>query len=846
VTDVKALVGRLDAAGRGAMARAAERARGRGQATVELEHLLLELLADDAGEAAGLLRDFEVDPIQVRGELARAIDGFVSGPARTPALSVHLVETLKEAWPFASLEQGGERVGTAALLRAMLTAQTPRRLLLTTAPALARVSRARLDEKLGRGSNGPAGVAAEDPLATYTLDLTAEARAGRIDSVTGRDAEIRQLVDVLLRRRQNNPILTGEAGVGKTAVVEGLACRLALGRVPTALAGTRLLALDLGALQAGAGVRGEFEQRLRGVVDAVAASLVPVVLFIDEAHLLIGAGGQAGQGDAANLLKPSLARGALRCIAATTWGKYKRHIEKDPALARRFEVIKVGEPEPEAAVEMLRGAAAKLEAHHKVRILEEGLNEAVRLSHRYISGRQLPDKAIGVLDTACARVAVSQSEPPPALAEAQARLAAIDLELERLHAQRGLGRAEDGERCLVLDDTASCLREDVERLESRWSGEREAVAALLAAFAEGAADEAEIRYRRLTLETLQEGGEPLVHAVVDARAIAQVVSSSTGVPTGEMLRDGAAGAASLFDRLAERVVAQEGALSTICWRIQTYFAQLGEPGKPTGVFPLAGPSGVGKTETAVALAVTLFGGSRALVTVNMSEYQEAHSISGLKGAPPGYVGYGRGGVMTEAVRRRPYALLLLDEVEKAHRDVIELFYQVFDKGALEDSEGQLVDFRNTVIILTTNVGAETIAAGTARGVDDPEALATAVRPELLATFPAAFLGRLTVAPYLPLGPAKLAEIARMKLDQLRERVAIGHGAALTWDRHVVETLVDRATETETGARSLDAIIADTLAPQVAGLLLGHLAAAEPVRSLHVALATYGGFTLDAR
>ncbi len=846
MTDVKALVARLDLVARAAMEQAAERCRGRGHATVELEHLLYELLVDDAGEAAGILREFEVDPVPIRVELARAIDGFAGGPARTPALSAHLVETLKEAWSLTSLEQGAQLIGAAALLRAMLTTPTPRRLLLATAPTLARVSSTRLEDALGHAPAGPAAVAAEDPLAAYTLDLTAEAKAGRLDEVTGRDAEIRQLIDVLLRRRQNNPILTGEAGVGKTAVVEGFACRLVEGRVPRALVGTRLLALDLGALQAGAGVRGAFEQRLRGVVDAVTASPMPVVLFVDEAHLLIGAGGQAGQGDAANLLKPALARGALRCIAATTWGEYKRHIEKDPALARRFEVVKVGEPEPEAAVEMLRGAAARLEAHHRVRILEEGLREAVRLSHRYIAGRQLPDKAIGVLDTACARVAVSQSEPPPALAEARARLDAIDLQLERLRAERGLGRPEDGERCLALDDAASGLREEVARLESRWSGEREAVVALLATIADSGADDDEIRYRRLTLETLQEGTEPLVHAVVDARAIAQVVSGSTGVPTGEMLRDGAAGAASLFDRLALRVVAQDGALATICRRIQTYFAQLGEPGKPTGVFLLAGPSGVGKTETAVALAESLFGGRRALVTVNMSEYQEAHSISGLKGAPPGYVGYGRGGVMTEAVRRRPYSVLLLDEIEKAHSDVIELFYQVFDKGVLEDSEGQLVDFRNTLIILTSNVGSETIAAAAARGYTDPRALAAAIRAELLATFPAAFLGRLTVAPYLPLGPKQLADIARMKLDQLRERVAIGHGAALTWDRAVVEALVARATETESGARNLDAVIADSLAPQVAGLLLDHLATAESVGSVHVALAAHGGFTLDAR
>jgi type VI secretion system protein VasG len=839
---MKALVGRLDAPARGALERAAERCRGRGQATVELEHLMLELLADDEGEAARLLRDADVDPVAVRADLSRAIDGFAGGPARTPALSAHLVEALKEAWSFASLEQAARSIGPAGLVRAILTAATPRRLILASAPTLALVPRARLDEAAPPAAE-PAAAGEEGPLSAYTVDMTEEARRGATDPVTGRDAEIRQLIDILLRRRQNNPILTGEAGVGKTAVVEGLAQRIVAGQAPKALAGVRLLALDLGALQAGTGVRGEFEKRLKGVVDAIAASPTPIVLFVDEAHLLIGAGGQAGQGDAANLLKPALARGALRCVAATTWGEYKRHIEKDPALARRFEVVKVAEPEPEAAVGMLRGVAAKLERHHGVRILEDGLREAVRLSHRYIAGRQLPDKAVGVLDTACARVAVSQSEPPPALADAEARIAAIGLELERLDAQRGLG-PDDAEARAALEDERAALRETAAGLDGRWRAEREAVAALLRALEDPGREEVE--YRRLTLETLQEGAEPLVHPFVDGRVVAQVVSGSTGVPAGEMLRAGAAGARDLFDRLSARVVAQDGALATICRRVQTYFAQLGEPGKPSGVFLLAGPSGVGKTETAVALAETLFGGRRALTTINMSEYQEAHSISGLKGAPPGYVGYGRGGVMTEAVRRRPYSVLLLDELEKAHRDVIELFYQVFDKGFMEDSEGVPVDFRNVLVIMTSNVGAETIAAEAARGARDPAHLAAAIRPQLLRHFPAAFLGRVTVAPYLPLGEAELAAIARMKLDQLRERLAAGHGAELTWDRAVVAALIARATETESGARNLDAIIADTLAPQIAGLTLDRLTEGRAMRAVHVALDPDGGFALEAR
>ncbi|SDZ90152.1 type VI secretion system ATPase TssH [Rubrimonas cliftonensis] len=851
MTDVKALVSRLNPACRAALERAAQRCNGRGQAAVELEHLLVELLADAEGDAARLLRAHDVDAAAVVADLRRAIDQFQGGATRTPALSQHLVEALKEAWSVASLGGGADRVRSGHLIRAMLGGQASRRLLVAAAPMLAKLP-TDLDPDLARaaqgGSEGPAEAgpdAGDAPLARFTLDMTAEARAGRIDPVVGRDDEIRQLVDILLRRRQNNPILAGDAGVGKTAVVEGLALRMVEGRVPASLAAVRLLSLDLGALQAGAGMRGEFEHRLRGVVDAVAASPQPIVLFIDEAHTLIGAGGQAGQNDAANLLKPALARGQLRCVAATTWGEYKRHIEKDPALARRFQVVKVGEPEPDAAVEMLRGVAAKLEAHHGVRVLEGGLREAVRLSHRYISDRQLPDKAISVLDTACARVAVSQSEHPPALAGALARIAAMEVEIGRLARETSLGDAAQSERAATLDAERDAMRARADEMRSRWRNEREVVRRLLELEA-AAADRVELRALRLQMETLQEGREPLVHAFVDARAVAQVVSGWTGVPTGEMLREGAEGARDLLARLRARVIAQDGALETICRRVQSWFAQLGEPARPTGVFLLVGPSGVGKTETAAALADALFGGPRALVTVNMSEYQEAHSISGLKGAPPGYVGHGRGGVMTEAVRRRPYSVLLLDEIEKAHRDVIELFYQVFDKGVLEDSEGQLVDFRNTLILLTSNVGAGTLADCAARGVTDPAALAAAIRPELLRAFPAAFLGRLIVTPYRPLGPEHLSRIAAMKLDALRDRLAANHGVALTWDRAVLDALIARATESESGARNVEAVIADTLTPQVAGLMLDRIAEAAPAAGVHVALGADGGFTLRTR
>ena len=859
--ELKSLVGRLHPSCRAALERAAQHCMRQTHFDVELEHLLVELAELPQSDLARALRAYAIEPARVRGELTRTLEGFRRGSARTPGLSRRIVEALTAAWSVTSLELGLATIRSGALLKALLDDESLRGLVIAAAPSLAGVPRARLKDDLAsimQGSAEDNGVRAPTQpgratpaLDAYTVDLTAEAAAGRLDPVTGRDAEIRQIVDVLLRRRQNNPILVGDAGVGKTAVVEGFAIRVVNGDVPPPLRDVAVRSLDLGLLQAGAGIKGEFEHRLHGVIDEVAASPRPVILFIDEAHTLIGAGGQLGQGDAANLLKPALARGTLRTIAATTWGEYKRHIEKDPALARRFQPVKVAEPSTDQAISMLRGVAARLAAHHGVRILEDGVAEAVRLSQRYISGRQLPDKAVSVLDTAAARVAMAQAHAPAALEDLAQRRAELDLEIRGLETEGRLG-SDHEERLEQLRDARALAEEQHGRLASMWQQERDTVGRirdieqrLLAA---GEAEASRLRHElggvRLELEVLHEA-ERLVPLAVDGRAVAEVVSAWTGIPSGRMLAEGAGGARSLRDAMARRIVGQDMALDTICRRIQTYFAGLGEPGKPTGVFLLTGPSGVGKTETALALADLLFGGPAALVAVNMSEYQEAHSVSQLKGAPPGYVGHGKGGVLTEAVRRRPYSVVLLDEIEKAHADVVELFYQVFDKGVLEDSDGQVVDFANTVILLTSNVGSEILEAVRGRAVD-PAALAQALRPALLRHFPAAFLGRMVTVPFLALGEAELDAVVDLKLAQIQQRFESSRRAALSWDPALVRTVRARAVETESGARAVDAILTHGLLPGLAGRMLDRIAQGQPFTAAHVGVDTDGELAFELR
>jgi type VI secretion system protein VasG len=885
MSQLSTLIAKLNPLTRRAMETAAELCLAQTHFTVEVEHLFVRLLEAQNSDLSQILRHYEVDSAQLQRQLTQALDRLPRGNARTPAFSEHVLKLLQQGWFIASLELKATSIRSGALLKALLDDDALRGLVLEPVPLFARIPRGRLLEDLpglvrGSAEDGAAPGAAARPAAAgtparpvaggapnpgqpgpaqgnrapdtpgldaYTVDLTAQARAGKVDPIIGRDGEIRQLIDVLMRRRQNNPILTGDPGVGKTAIVEGFAQQIVDGQVPPALAGVAVRILDLGLLQAGAGIKGEFENRLKQVIDEVARSPVPIILFIDEAHTLIGAGGAAGQGDAANLLKPALARGELRTIAATTWAEYKKYFEKDPALARRFQVVKVEEPDEDTAITMLRGLVPKLEAHHGVRIMEEAVADAVRLSHRYIAGRQLPDKAIGVLDTACARVAIAQSGAPPPVQAARRLTEQLQTEISILSRESAQGR-DHGERIDRLSDSLARAEDDFHRLEARWRQESDLVSRIVdlenrlskAKGSEFSATLGDLQGLRLELEQVQ-GQEPMVPVNVDHRSVGGVVSGWTGIPVGRMLTDNVQAVRTLRDRMAERVVGQDAALDAIAKRIRTYYASLGEPGKPTGVFLLVGPSGVGKTETACALADLLFGGERTMVTINMSEYQEAHSVSGLKGAPPGYVGYGKGGVLTEAVRRNPYTVVLLDEVEKAHADVLELFYQVFDKGQLEDSEGIIVDFKNTVILLTSNIGTDTIqdlarsrgAALTAQQVAD------AIRPELVARFKPAMLGRMVVVPYLPLAETRLRQIARLKLGRIQDRVAGVYRAELSYDEAVIELIAARCGATDAGARAIDHLLTNSLLPELSGGILERLAEGEAIDLVHVSVEAGG-------
>ncbi|HEY5062466.1 MAG TPA: type VI secretion system ATPase TssH, partial [Gemmatimonadaceae bacterium] len=684
---------------------------------------------------------------------------------------------------------------------------------------------------------------------------TERAKQGKIDSVLGRDFEIRQVVDILLRRRQNNPILVGEAGVGKTAVVEGFAMRIADGDVPPPLRNVTLRTLDLALLQAGAGVKGEFENRLKGLIEETKNSPTPIILFIDEAHTMIGAGGQAGQNDAANLLKPALARGELRTIAATTWSEYKKYFEKDPALARRFQLVKVGEPTEETCMQMLRGLLPSLEQHHNVRILDSGLEAAVRLSHRYLPDRQLPDKAVSVLDTTCARLALGQSATPPAVEAATRQIQDLAVQRRVLEREAAVG-ADHSERLAQIEASRVKSQEELTQLTARWKKESDLVTRIRAlrqqleqhASAEvPATDATGLRASLLSLdaelETVQ-GNSPLIRVCVDASIVGEVVSGWTGVPVGKMLRDEMGLVLELERHLGSRVIGQATALEFISRRIRTSRAGIEDPQKPKGVFMLVGPSGVGKTETALALSDLLYGGEQNLITINMSEFQEAHTVSTLKGSPPGYVGYGEGGVLTEAVRRRPYAVVLLDEVEKAHPDVLELFFQVFDKGRMEDGEGREIDFKNTVIILTTNAGTETIMALTA----DPETmpsydgLVKALKPELDKTFKPAFLGRMVIIPYFPVRDENLKQIVRLKLGKVRSRIADTHRVRLAYDEALVEAVAARCTEVESGARNVDNILTNTLLPEISRQLLEQMATGGGIGTITVGVADDGSLT----
>jgi type VI secretion system protein VasG len=865
--NLKSLIGRLNDDTRKALEAGAGLCLARTHYDVEIEHYLTKLLDQPSGDFAAILKHFGVDRARLAAELTHSLDKLKSGNARTPALSPSLIRMLGEAWTIASLEFDSARIRTGHTVLALFSTEELHRMVRDFSRELAKIEPAALKADFAAlcevsqeaGEAAPVnGAAAGQParaaggktpnLDQYTVNLTERARRKKIDPVLGRDFEIRQVIDILTRRRQNNPILVGEAGVGKTAIVEGFALRVADDDIPETLRNVSIHMLDLALLQAGAGIKGEFENRLKGLIEEVKSSPAPIVLFIDEAHTMIGAGGQAGQNDAANLLKPALARGELRTIAATTWSEYKKYFEKDPALTRRFQVVKVEEPDETRCAVMLRGVVPALEAHHNVRILDEGLEAAVRFSHRYLTERQLPDKAVSVLDTACARLALGQQAVPPAIEDATRTLGDLAAQRRVLEREAALGtdHADRLERIGILQYEIEQRRD---ALQKQWDAERDLVARIREARAgieEGNGDAQPHREElaRLNSELAAVQGEsPMVRVSIDAQSVGEVISGWTGIPVGKMLRDEISSVLCLEVQLGRRIIGQEQALTAISQRIRTARARLDDPQKPVGVFLLVGPSGVGKTETALALADLLYGGERNLITINMSEFQEAHTVSTLKGPPPGYVGYGEGGVLTEAVRRRPYSVVLLDEVEKAHPDVLELFFQVFDKGVMEDGEGRQIDFKNTIIILTSNAGTETLVKLTAdhETMPSPEGLVSALKPELNRIFKPAFLGRLVIVPYYPVRDEVLKRIVLLKLAKIQRRIQEAHAVSLSYQDEVVAEVARRCTEVESGARNVDNILTNTMLPEISRRILTQIASGERLNSIDVGLDSEGSF-----
>jgi type VI secretion system protein VasG len=913
--NLKSLIGKLNDSTRGALEAAAGLCLARTHYDIEVEHYLTKLLDSTDNDVAAIFKHFEIDASRFSGELARALDKLKTGNARTPALSPTIMRMLIEAWTIGSIDYNAGQVRTGFTILALATNDELVRLMRDVSREFQKIQADALRKDFasivgnsseeaqaavaaaaaapGAPSAGPRPGGKSPNLDQFTINLTEKAKTGKVDPVLGRDFEIRQVVDILMRRRQNNPILTGEAGVGKTAVVEGFALRVAQGDVPPPLRNVIVRTLDLALLQAGAGIKGEFENRLKGLIEEVKASPIPIILFIDEAHTMIGAGGQAGQGDAANLLKPALARGELRTIAATTWSEYKKYFEKDPALARRFQVVKVEEPIETQCMTMLRGIVPSLEKHHKVRILDEGLNAAVHLSHRYLAGRQLPDKAVSVLDTACARLALGQSATPPAIEDSVRQIDDLAVQ-QRILERESIVGADHRERLQEIATKSTEIESRLAGLRTRFEKERDlvttirdlrsqlesaaasengnssarseipgvtadrsttpaATASAAASSTATAVEEApkpvdvaavrvELAQAEADLAALQ-GEAPMIRVAVDAQIVGEVISAWTGIPVGKMMKDEISTVLSLPSFLGQRVIGQLHALEIISQRISTARARLDDPNKPVGVFMLVGPSGVGKTETALALADLLYGGERNLITINMSEFQEAHTVSTLKGSPPGYVGYGEGGVLTEAVRRRPYSVVLLDEVEKAHPDVLELFYQVFDKGKMEDGEGREIDFKNTIIILTTNAGTDTMAKLCAdpETMPSPEGLVKALKPELNKIFKPAFLGRMVLIPYLPIRDENLKQIIRLKLAKIQRRMQENHKIDLTFDGALVDEVANRCTEVESGARNVDNILTNTLLPDISRQLLGRMASNEPMERIHVGIGTNGAF-----
>jgi type VI secretion system protein VasG len=837
---------------------------------VELVHWLHVLLQDPQNDMAAIGTAFGLDDDQLSRNVLAALDALPRGATSINDFSPKIMDSIEKGWLYASLQFGASRVRTGHLLYAMLKTPQLRDALFAISGEFRKIHSERLADQFegicapshettqhdaGPGAGGDGGAEGVGPvgegeaLAKFSVDLTQQARDGKFDKIVGRDSEIRQLVDILLRRRQNNPILVGEAGVGKTAVVEGFAKRIVDGDVPPALKDVTLRALDIGLMQAGASMKGEFEKRLRQVIDEVEASPIPIILFIDEAHTLIGAGGSAGTGDAANLLKPALARGDLRTVAATTYAEYRQYFEKDPALTRRFQTVDVGEPETAKAIDMIRSVAGMMEKHHNVVVLDEAVEASVKLSQRYVPARQLPDKAVSLLDTACARVAVSQHATPAQVEDRARRLELLEVERE-IVTREASGQYTTGERLPKLDEAIAEATAALAEVNAKWEQEKVALEGVIAARnvlseARGAAGEgeavpdedklkADLASAIAAMHEVQ-GDNPMVFGVCDQDAIAAVVGDWTGIPMGRMVKNEIESVLTIADQLKKRVIGQDHAMDAVAKRIQTSRAKLDNPNKPVGVFMLCGPSGVGKTETAMVLSELLFSGDDSLIVINMSEFQEAHTVSTLKGAPAGYVGYGQGGVLTEAVRRRPYSVVLLDEVEKAHPDVHEMFFQVFDKGFMNDAEGRYIDFKNTLILLTSNVGTDLITtlSEDEEMKPDAESLATTLRPELLKVFPPALLGRLLVLPYYPLSPAMLKGIVRIQLDRIVKRVADSHGIAFSYGDDVIDLIVSRCNEVASGGRLIDAILTNTMLPEVSIALLNRQMSGEEVKEIAV-------------
>ncbi len=884
------IFGKLNSVAYKAMEGATVFCKLRGNPYVELEHWLQQILQTQDTDLTRIVKHFELDISRLAKDITEALDRLPRGSTAISDLSSQIENSVERAWVYGTLMFGESQVRTGYLVIGILKTPSLRNALINISRQFEHIKVDMLTDDFAQivagspeenlnatdgsalgaapgetsGAIAPAQMGKQEALKRFTVDLTERARRGEIDPVTARDEEIRQIVDILMRRRQNNPILTGEAGVGKTAVVEGFAARIAKGDVPPSLKDVMLLTLDIGLLQAGASMKGEFEERLRQVIEEVQSSPKPIILFIDEAHTLIGAGGASGTGDAANLLKPALARGTLRTIGATTWAEYKKYFEKDAALTRRFQVVQVPEPSEENAILMVRGIASTLEKHHCVQLLDEALEAAVRLSHRYIPARQLPDKAVSLLDTTCARVAISQHAIPAQVEDSQRRIEALETELEIIGHEAAVG-IEVSTRQTEVEQKLTAERERFAELDKRWTAEKALVNPILELRRKLRADKKPIDEQVQTHESLEEnesgdiltieqrqallselhalqqtltelqGESPLILSTVDEQAVASVVADWTGVPVGRMVKNELEAVLKLADTMNQRVIGQRHGLDAIAKRIQTSRAKLDNPTKPIGVFMLCGPSGVGKTETALALAEATYGGEHNVITINMSEFQEAHTVSTLKGAPPGYVGYGEGGILTEAVRRRPYSVILLDEIEKAHPDVHEIFFQVFDKGWMEDGEGRHIDFKNTIILLTSNVGTDLIM-GMCRDPElmpDSEGIAQALREPLLKVFPAALLGRLVVIPYLPLSEEILADITRLQLSRIKQRVQENHNIPFEYDDDAVKLIVSRCNEVESGGRMIDAILTNTVLPRISFEFLTRLAQGEALAHVNL-------------